>query len=130
MILTSLLICAGTKIVLPVGEDVLDMLTTDECRDGSDELNENCPPCEEKGDFRCRNRRCIPKRWLCDFENDCGDNTDESEETCAGRYRECSESEFRCNNDKCIPGRWKSDHDDDCGDGSDEDSCDDHTCPA
>ena len=28
MILTSLLICAGTRIVLPVGEDVLDMLTT------------------------------------------------------------------------------------------------------
>ena len=33
----------------------------DDCRDGSDELDENCPPCEEKGDFRCRNRRCIPK---------------------------------------------------------------------
>ena len=24
----------------------------DDCRDGSDELDENCSPCEEKGDFR------------------------------------------------------------------------------
>ena len=33
----------------------------DNCRDNSDELTENCPPCEEKRDFRCKNRRCIPK---------------------------------------------------------------------
>merc|ERR1719318_1980180 len=74
------------------------------------------------------NQRCVPKRWLCDFENDCGDNSDENDEMCAGRYRECSESEFRCGNDKCIPARWRCDHDDDCGDGSDEADCLNHTC--
>merc|ERR1712106_830793 len=100
----------------------------DDCRDGTDELPENCPKCEEKGDFQCRNQRCVPQRWLCDFENDCGDNSDENDEMCAGRYRECSESEFRCGNDKCIPARWRCDHDDDCGDGSDEADCLNHTC--
>ena len=72
----------------------------DDCRDGSDELDENCSPCEEKGDFRCQNRRCVPQQWLCDFSNDCGDNSDEREDLCAGRWRQCSESEFKCDNDK------------------------------
>jgi hypothetical protein len=78
---------------------------------------------------RCTNRRCIPQQWLCDFSNDCGDNSDEKEEMCAGRFRQCSESEFKCNNDKCIPARWVCDHDDDCGDNSDETQCNDFTCP-
>ena len=29
------------------------------------------------GDFECANKRCVPLRWRCDFENNCGDFSDE-----------------------------------------------------
>ncbi|NXJ85431.1 LRP1 protein, partial [Trogon melanurus] len=69
--------------------------------------------------FRCKNNRCVPGRWQCDYDNDCGDNSDE--ESCTPRP--CSESEFSCANGRCIAGRWKCDGDHDCADGSDEKDC-------
>ena len=43
--------------------------------------NHSCPDDQ----FKCKNNRCIPKRWLCDGANDCGSNEDESNQTCSGK---------------------------------------------
>lgn len=102
-----------------------------DCLDNSDETHpELCPKCHNTGDFKCKNDRCIPMRWRCDFEDDCSDNSDEDPTMCADLYRECSESEFQCSNKKCIPSRWRCDHDVDCADGSDEKQCQDYQCKA
>lgn len=65
---------------------------------------------------------------MCDFNNDCGDNSDEEDEMCENKHRPCSEDEYRCKNERCIPKKWRCDHDDDCADGSDETECKDWTC--
>lgn len=95
---------------------------------GSDELAEHCPKCHETAEFQCKNKRCIPRRWTCDFENDCADGDDESDELCHHQYRDCSASEFRCGDGKCVPGRYRCDHDADCTDGSDELNCEGFAC--
>lgn len=40
--------------------------------------DKNCTDVE----FRCKTGRCIPKRWLCDGESDCPDESDEDPEVC------------------------------------------------
>ncbi|XP_052363740.1 very low-density lipoprotein receptor-like, partial [Oncorhynchus keta] len=49
-----------------------------QCSDGSDEFN--CPENQGclQGDWRCRNKICIPKDLYCNGANDCVDNSDEA----------------------------------------------------
>ncbi|XP_010156347.1 PREDICTED: low-density lipoprotein receptor-related protein 1-like, partial [Eurypyga helias] len=120
-----------------------------DCLDNSDEAPELCPMEEAWGwdgegqvlssvfpadqhtcpsdRFKCKNNRCIPNRWLCDGDNDCGNNEDESNSTCSART--CSPNQFSCASGRCIPISWTCDLDDDCGDRSDESaSCAYPTC--
>jgi len=73
----------------------------------------------------CNNTKCIPKRWQCDNDDDCGDNSDENSSTCAART--CSDHEFSCGEGlSCIPMEWKCDHQPDCQNGADEQECGHH----
>ncbi|RWS17354.1 hypothetical protein B4U79_11636 [Dinothrombium tinctorium] len=47
--------------------------------------------------FKCRNKVCVDKKFVCDFENDCGDNSDEIS---------CSNYTQRCDFEMGICNRW------------------------
>ena len=71
--------------------------------------------------FTCESKRAtIPYTLVCDFRQDCSDETDENFCT----HESCGEvgKQFRCRNGQCISFSRKCDHKTDCVDGSDEDS--------
>uniref|UniRef100_H2YAY1 EGF-like domain-containing protein n=1 Tax=Ciona savignyi TaxID=51511 RepID=H2YAY1_CIOSA len=104
----------------------------DNCRDGvvSDEKDCNHTTCRP-GYHKCTNTNvCIYGGWLCDGDNDCGDNSDEAP-VFSGKT--CRSGQFQCDNVyQCIPLTWYCDDYNDCDDGSDEPTqCThpDRTCP-
>ena len=73
--------CLGTKNV-------------NNCRRDQGGLNYQTASCETQdccssqyGKFKCSNGKCIYKRWLCDGDNDCGNNDDESRSRCPNFIR-------------------------------------------
>ena len=76
-------------------------------------------------EFICNTTRCIPKDWRCDGDQDCADNSDETNCEAKGVavVNPCSSKEFTCDNHDCIHASWKCDGDKDCIDGSDEKNC-------
>ena len=87
-----------------------------DCPGGQDEVG--CPPREcPTNHFSCQNDNCIPNVWVCDGDNDCGDNTDEMD-TCPDRS--CADDQFKCPGGRCIPLNWKCDGDPDCENAEDE----------
>uniref|UniRef100_A0A182F8B4 Uncharacterized protein n=1 Tax=Anopheles albimanus TaxID=7167 RepID=A0A182F8B4_ANOAL len=78
--------------------------------------------------FRCKNGRCILKRWQCDGEKDCADGSDEDTEKCL-EGKTCSGNEVLCSShDRCIPKTWVCDREADCPGGTDEQNCENKVC--
>jgi len=102
------------------------------CPDDSlpDEVTGSCHALQNgtcaDGQWQCGNKLCVPRLWKCDGDNDCGDNSDET--NC--HQDQCRGKQFQCENKKCIPEHWRCDYDDDCGDNSDEQSCPSSQCDA
>lgn len=91
--------------------------------------NGTCPKADSSCSaeyFTCKNAICVPKLWVCDGENDCGDSSDES--NCG--HTSCQPNMFACKDGKCIPPYWRCDFDRDCFDGSDEEGCAYQNCTA
>ncbi|XP_028406957.1 sortilin-related receptor-like [Dendronephthya gigantea] len=85
----------------------------------------SCAPDE----FLCKNNFCIPMNMRCDWNNDCGDLSDE--EGCGGQSI-CNNNKtlFACPGGRCIPRDNLCDGEKDCQDGADENICKNRTaCP-
>lgn len=77
----------------------------------------------EPNQYKCNNRKCVLKTWICDSEDDCGDGSDE--QNCGPKQEgRCSPVEYACRSqDQCIPRSFHCDGQTDCLDGTDEIGC-------
>lgn len=78
----------------------------------------------ESYEFKCSNKNCTMKEWLCDGEDDCGDNSDEEYCVKNPARSQCNYYEFQCKSgDQCVPKSYHCDGENDCEDGTDELGC-------
>lgn len=91
--------------------------------------NRTCIANCSSAEFECTNtRKCVPFYWICDTQDDCGDNSDEPA-TC--RDFKCDPGQFQCkNSSNCLNPVKICDGINQCGDGdhSDESDCDKFVC--
>ena len=58
---------------------------------------QGCCTCDVN-QFLCKNNVCIPERWKCNGNNDCGDNSDEFSDVCEGLLAKLTNQYFQNKN--------------------------------
>ncbi|XP_072324712.1 LOW QUALITY PROTEIN: SCO-spondin [Scyliorhinus torazame] len=112
--------CYWGEAEFPVGTVVTQDCQNCTCHHGewmcSGDPCEHPPQCLDS-EFPCHSGRCIPKMWVCDNEDDCGDGSDEF---CVPT---CDAQHFQCTNGQCVTQTDRCNGRPDCTDRSDEKDC-------
>jgi hypothetical protein len=80
-------------------------------------VEENAGEEEPCDGFQCPSGRCIRSDWVCDRDNDCGDESDEANchvDECPEGWFMCADQKYCVNEGAMCDGYWR------CRDGSDE----------
>ncbi|XP_074841635.1 SCO-spondin-like [Carettochelys insculpta] len=117
--------CYWEGVSFPAGASVQQECENCTCEAGlwqCQALAEPCPvlPRCPEAEFACHTGgRCVPRAWVCDNEDDCGDGSDE---LCVPS---CAPHQYACASGQCVAWAARCDGTPDCLDHSDE-----HHCPA
>ncbi|XP_069029919.1 low-density lipoprotein receptor-related protein 3 isoform X1 [Embiotoca jacksoni] len=88
----------------------------------------------QSDEFLCGNGKCLPRSWMCNGQDECGDATDER--SCSPPPTEaqrglCPFGSLPCTegqSTRCLPAALRCNGARDCPDGTDERGCPDTTC--
>lgn len=118
--------CGNLCLLKPTNSTQRPVSNTCACPDNYvlDGDMKSCQANCSKAHFVCPNTfKCIPKWWVCDGQDDCGDNYDEEQNgfKCGSDFR-CTPGEFECvHGNGCLHPTAICDGIKQCSDGSDED---------